>query len=111
MARKRRRARETGICQICCKRRSQVTSTVCTRCSREKVERQRRKRQRDREAVKLQQVIALREKAGDEANAYHLYADATRYYQQALNVPFLANADRKRIAEKISQAFFLSGDL
>src|SRR5579864_4659048 len=102
VARKRLRAREAGFCCICFKQKPNPERTVCLACNAVKAEYTRRKRQRDREAAKLKETIALQERAGDMASTYHLYADATHYYEEALNAPALALTDRERIAEKVA---------
>ena len=107
--RKRIYARENALCTRCFKVKPREGRTVCVSCRSVISANIKRKRQRDRESVKLEQVMAMQERAGDTATGYYLYADAARFHQEALKRADLPLADKRRITEKVAQAFLLNG--
>jgi len=116
MARRRQRAREAGLCCICCKQRPNPERVVCAPCSAANVKRNKRRRQKIRERHGPRQVLIGHERAGDVAREHDFHAAAAQHYQDALDAVTVTNdaialpEDIDRIAEKLIQVLFLSGD-
>ena len=110
MARRRVRARDAGLCVICCKHTPNPGRSVCSSCNIAKTQRTRLRRHREREAAELQDLLAMQERSGDMATTYYLYDDAVRYYQDALKASDSAPGDRERLTEKLAAAYCSNGD-
>jgi len=107
VARKRRLAREMGLCITCCTEQPENGRAVCLRCAKKATLRTAQHRALQREATTLGEIAAFQEHAGDRACGYHLYEDAAEHFQNALNVGAIAQADRSRISEKLAYVLSL----
>src|SRR5580704_7333890 len=94
MAAKRQRAREAGLCVVCCKSTRKPGSSSCENCAKSAVQRRAKRRKELRRARESQEIIIAHELAGDKAKTHHLHADAAQHYNEALNLPGIAQADR-----------------
>src|SRR5580704_445505 len=103
IARKRQRARETGLCGTCCKEKPHLGLTTCISCNTAALNRQKRKRQAKREAVtELEtsvKLIGAHERAGDVAREHHFYEAAAQHYEDALHVPGADESAWMRLSE------------
>ena len=102
MARRRARARESGMCIICCKEKAAPARTVCHPCHLKKAERKKFQRKKNREVIESQQIVAAHEAAGDRAGKRHLFDTAAQYYQEALGISAITLDDRQRLMQKFS---------
>jgi len=110
LVRKRQFARETGLCYTCRKKKPNPGRVVCELCNTAALERQKRKRQRDRELAEFQKIILEHEIAGDTARDHHLFDTAAQHYQDAMNVTAIAPGDRQRLLQKFSTVSFWTSD-
>jgi len=108
ISRKRAEARTAGLCITCCKQRPNVGYTVCRSCKESAHERRSRRRAAQRQHAEWQEIITAHERAGDKAQAHHLFDDAAQHYQEALKITAVVSSDRLRLAEKLSSAALLS---
>ena len=108
VARKRARARAGGFCATCCRRRPPSPSRkICEACALAAYHRTKRLRGSKKKDAEAQYIIVAHEHAGDIAREHHLYNDAAQHYQDALNVPRIAENDGARISEKLAYALSL----
>ncbi|HTU82148.1 MAG TPA: LuxR C-terminal-related transcriptional regulator [Candidatus Acidoferrales bacterium] len=80
---------------------------MCAACNAGAAERMRRKRRRDVDAADARRLASGLERAGDAARERCLYADASVYYADALEVGPLDPHERARISEKLAEAIVL----
>src|SRR5258708_4259950 len=110
VARRRERAREVGLCAVCCVERPADGRKTCATCNGRASKRMSKLRATLRERRKWQHVFTAHEEAGDRARERHLYEDAAEHYQGALDVEFISQSERSRISEKLAYALALGSN-
>jgi len=106
-ATRRLRARESGLCLVCCTKTPKPGRSICERCNETARRRTIKRRKHVRQRQELQRILAAHEREGDVAQSHHLYEDAAQYYQDALNLHGIVSEDHARISEKLAWALSL----
>lgn len=109
-AARRRRARESGLCITCLKRRPDTQRSVCSACSDAATQRTMRRRSTLRQNASLNEILAAHERAGDIARDHHFYEGSAQHYQDALGVSGLNQYDYVRLSEKLADVLSLGND-
>jgi len=110
MARRRRRARDAGLCYECCKQKPNSGRTVCVLCRSAKVASKRRSRQAKRVASGNAKLVGAHERAGDIANEHHFYEAAAQHYEDALQVSDADESAWMRLSEKLAEVLWLGNE-
>ena len=106
VARRRARAREAGLCVVCCKASPDPGHSVCHPCSYAAAQRTTHRRTQRQKLAQLNEILKAHESAGDEAYANHRFSEAAMHYRDA-SVTQCPPADGLRIAEKLAYALAL----
>jgi len=108
-ARRRAHARQLGLCIQCCKEEPKQNRKICATCSASSVERNRRRREKNRVATEFHPAIVVYEHAGDVAHEHHFHDGAAQHYKDALVSARTAD-DRIRILVKLARTLFLGNN-
>jgi len=107
---RRRRARAAGLCITCCKKKPELSRSVCKSCADRAKKRMIERRALMRKHIELRAIVVAHEEKGDFVRSHHLYNVAAEQYHAALRIGLINNEDRLRISQKLAYVLFLGDD-
>ncbi len=110
MARKRRLAREAGLCTRCCKATPVSGRLICAPCKTFTVHRRREQRKITRAQRYQHGIVDAHERAGDVASEHNFHAAAAEHYRDALRVQTLYPFVHIRLTEKLAKVLWQGND-